>query len=294
MWENLKGVKKNAYGFYQLDPIPTLEELEKHYRETYYQKTQSDTYSQEYEPEELEYIQGSLEEKEYLLKKFLRDDQRTFLDIGCGEGWALAFFHEHVWKVEGGDFSSYGIEKHNKKMLEFFEQGDVDALCDRRIASGKKYSVVHIDNVLEHVTDPEAILQKCAKLMEDDGILYVDVPNDFNPLQAYLVDGGFIHEKKWIAKMEHISYFSKDSLTNLAKDCGLKPKIVLGTEIIEFFGLNPDTNYYDHPETGHNCHAARRHWTKLLRQISLEKKITLSKALGDMGLGRNLIAVFGK
>ena len=114
------------------------------------------------------------------------------------------------------------------------------------------------------------------------------------PLQAYLVDGGFIHEKKWIAKMEHISYFSKDSLTNLAKDCGLKPKIVLGTEIIEFFGLNPDTNYYDHPETGHNCHAARRHWIKLLRQISLEKKITLSKALGDMGLGRNLIAVFGK
>ncbi|EFR41361.1 hypothetical protein HMPREF9162_0732 [Selenomonas sp. oral taxon 137 str. F0430] len=83
-------------------------------------------------------------------------------------------------------------------------------------------------------------------------------------------------------------------MTNLAKDCGLKPKIVLGTEIIEFFGLNPDTNYYDHPEKGHNCHAARRHWTKLLRQISLEKKITLSRALGDMGLGRNLIAVFGK
>lgn len=125
--------------------------------------------------------------------------------------------------------------------------------------------------------------------MENEGVIYVDVPNDFNPLQAYLVEGGFIHKKKWIIDKEHISYFGKDSLTNLAKDCGLEPKIILGTEIIEFFGLNPDTNYYDHPEVGHNCHAARRHWTKLLRSISLEKKIALSKALGDMGLGRNLI-----
>ena len=70
--------------------------------------------------------------------------------------------------------------------------------------------------------------------------------------------------------------------------------MILGTEVIEFFGLNPDINYYDRPEVGHNCHVARRHWIKLLRQISLEKKITLSKALGDMGLGRNLNAVFGK
>ena len=83
MWGNLTGVKKNEYGFFQLDPIPTLEELEKHYRETYYQETKSATYSQEYEPEELEYIRGCLEEKEYLLKKFLSDEQRSFLDIGC-------------------------------------------------------------------------------------------------------------------------------------------------------------------------------------------------------------------
>ena len=83
-------------------------------------------------------------------------------------------------------------------MMPFFEQGDVDALCDRRIAAGKKYSVVHLDNVLEYVVDPRTILEKCEKLMEQDGILYVDVPNDFNPLQAYLCAGGFIQEKKWI------------------------------------------------------------------------------------------------
>ena len=294
MWENISGVKKNEYGFFQLDPIPQLEELEKHYREKYYQETESDTYSQEYDAEELEYIQGSLEEKEYLLNKFVRSDQRSFLDIGCGEGWALSYFHKHGWRVEGGAFSSYGIEKHNKDMVAFFEQGNIDFLCDRRIMEGKTYSVVHIDNVLEHVINPKELIQKCVQLLEDDGVLYIDVPNDFNPVQKYLYEGGFIQKTKWIAEMEHISYFNKDGLVNLAQECGLETKLVLGTDIIEFFGLNPDTNYYDHPEVGHNCHVARRHWTKLLREFSLNKKIALYKALGGMGVGRNLIAMFGK
>lgn len=83
--------QKNEYGFFQIDPIPKVEELEKYYREKYYQETESDTYSQEYDSEELEYIQGSLEEKEYLLKKFVRSNQRSFLDIGCGEGGTFLF-----------------------------------------------------------------------------------------------------------------------------------------------------------------------------------------------------------
>ena len=295
MWENLRGIKKNEYGFFQLDPIPKEEELEKHYREKYYQETKSDTYEQEYDADELEYIRGNLEEKGYLLKQYCAGGQeKSFFDIGCGEGWALSYFYEHGWTVEGCDFSCYGIQKHNKDMQKFFEQGDIDSSCSKRIAAGKTYTVVHMANVLEHVIDPKSILQKCAQLLEENGILYIDVPNDFNPLQGYLYEGGFIKKAKWIAEMEHISYFNKDSLVNLAKTCGLEPKIVLGTEIIELFGLNPDTNYYDNPEVGHNCHVARRHWDKLLRRVSLEKKLALSKALGDMGLGRNLIVVFGK
>lgn len=196
--------------------------------------------------------------------------------------------------MEGGDFSRYGIEKHNKKMVDFFEQGDIDFLCDHRITEGKMYSVVHIDNVLEHVIKPKELIQKCAQLLADDGILYIDVPNDFNLVQKYLYEGGFIKKTKWVAEMEHISYFNKDGLVNLAQECGLETKLVLGTDIIEFFGLNPDTNYYDHPEVGHNCHVARRHWTKPLREFSLNKKIALYEALGGMGLGRNLIAMFGK
>ena len=295
MWENISGVKKNGYGFFQLDPIPQLEELEKHYREKYYQEPKSDTYEQEYDAEELEYIRANLEEKEYLLNTLcVQEGDKSFFDIGCGEGWALAYFHERGWSVEGCDFSCYGIQKHNKSVEKFFVQGDVESVCDARIAAGKVYTVVHMENVLEHVIDPKLILQKCEQLLAQGGILYINVPNDFNPLQGYLYEGGLIKRTKWIAEMEHISYFNKDGLVNLAQECGLETKLVLGTDIIEFFGLNPDTNYYDHPEVGHNCHVARRHWTKLLREFSLNEKIALYKAMGGMGLGRNLIVVFGK
>ena len=65
--EKYQWCQKEEYDFFQLDPIPKVEELEKHYREKYYQETESDTYSQEYDAEEVLYIQGSLAEKEHLL-----------------------------------------------------------------------------------------------------------------------------------------------------------------------------------------------------------------------------------
>lgn len=292
-------LKKNAYGFYRVNPLPTEEELARHYRETYYQDTASDTYAQVYEPEELAYLRGRMEEKAYMIGQItplhsMDGTGRSLLDIGCGEGWVLAYFHEHGWQVEGFDFSSYGIEHQNKAMLPYFTQGDVFELCDRRIDEGQTYDVLNMDNVLEHVTDPEAILKKCAGLLKTGGLLCVRVPNDCNPLQDYLREQHLVTREKWISPLEHLSYFNKDGLTALAEACGLRTRKVLGVDMIELFKLNPDTNYDDHPEIGHGCHVARRHWEKLTRGISMEKKLRLCEALGDMHLGREIVAVFEK
>jgi 2-polyprenyl-3-methyl-5-hydroxy-6-metoxy-1,4-benzoquinol methylase len=41
------------------------------------------------------------------------------LDVGCGEGCALAFFREHGWSVKGVDFSSAGVEPKTEVVLPF-------------------------------------------------------------------------------------------------------------------------------------------------------------------------------
>ncbi len=54
---------------------------------------------------------------------------------------------------------------------------------DQRRALGR-FDVVHLNNVLEHVPDPDRILIGLAHgLLEPGGVICVNVPNDFSPLQ---------------------------------------------------------------------------------------------------------------
>jgi SAM-dependent methyltransferase len=44
----------------------------------------------------------------------------------------------------------------------------------------RKFSLIHMSHVLEHVPDPNRWLQKAASLLDDGGILALNVPNKFS------------------------------------------------------------------------------------------------------------------
>ena len=50
--------------------------------------------------------------------------------------------------------------------------------------SGKKFDIITMLNVLEHLADPVLALRQIKKLINKDGILVIDVPNDFNDFQT--------------------------------------------------------------------------------------------------------------
>ena len=288
---------KSPYGFYQVSPMPSEEELQEYYRETYFQQAApgKSVYSQEYGEDERYFIQSRLQQKLIMIQENRpQAEGDTFLDLGCGEGFAMQFFHDQGYKVEGVDFSRYAMERHNPDMLPFLHQGDLLPICDEMIQKGRQFSVVHIANLLEHVRSPEEVLTRCAALMEADGLLIIQVPNDFNPLQKFLLDHKKIHTKRWIAPPEHLAYFNMESLVNVCEAFGLEKQALYGDQFIEFFAFHEDINYYDEPEKGRKCHAARLGLEKLLHEISPKKKLALGKAMADMGLGREIIGVFKK
>ena len=57
------------------------------------------------------------------------------------------------------------------------------------VFNGKKFDIIMLNNVLEHLEDPEKILTQVS-LLTDDGVLSIDVPNEFNDFQ--------VEEKKYI------------------------------------------------------------------------------------------------
>ena len=96
-----------------------------------------------------------------------------FLDVGCNMGMLLRLAMKRGWDVVGLEPSpslaslagKHGFEVYNCFLHE---------MPDRENDS---FDVVALSDVFEHIAEPIPFLQQAARLLKDDGILYVKVPN---------------------------------------------------------------------------------------------------------------------
>ena len=95
------------------------------------------------------------------------------LDMPCGDGTLTAMMVPHFKRVVGVDASAthLNVAKQKLPQVEFHHDLIEDLKLD------EKFDTVTMLNVLEHVTDPVAVLKKAASFLAKDGILLVHVPN---------------------------------------------------------------------------------------------------------------------
>jgi 2-polyprenyl-3-methyl-5-hydroxy-6-metoxy-1,4-benzoquinol methylase len=104
----------------------------------------------------------------------LRPEKGKLMDVGCGYGFFLMEAKKSGWDVYGTDLSDISIDYIRKNHgLENVWCAD---LPDVELPDGA-LSAINMTNVLEHVPFPTKTLQECQKLLDDDGILLVRVPN---------------------------------------------------------------------------------------------------------------------
>ena len=283
---------KTKYGYYAVENPPSESELSDYYAKKYYQEARG-SYEIEYDAEEISYINNKIEQRAYILDKHIpTNGTRTFLDIGCGEGWALNFFKQKGWVVLGLDYSSFGCEKFNPNCMENLISGNVYDGINKLIAEGRKFDVVWVDNVLEHVINPEAIIQDFKKIINPNGILVIEVPNDFSIVQNHAFAKGNIDKQYWVVIPDHLSYFSKESLENLLNGNGWQSITCLADYPIDWNLLNPNSNYIQKKEVGKSCHRERIAFENLIHTLPVEKVNSFYQALGDIGLGRLITGFF--
>ncbi len=97
----------------------------------------------------------------------------TLLDLACGDGVITEIFAKHFKRVVGVDASGKHLADAKKRLpdVEFHES----LIEDLNLT--EKFDNVFLLNLLEHVVDPVAILQKSASFLKDNGTLIVHVPN---------------------------------------------------------------------------------------------------------------------
>ncbi|MNI35168.1 hypothetical protein D3C73_891810 [compost metagenome] len=191
------------------------------------------------------------------------------------------------------DYSDFGCKIHNPECLDYLKIGDIYESVDMLIEKEEKFDCLWLDNVLEHVVDPLALLKKCANLISDeDGVLVIDVPNDFSVIQKLVYENDLISNPFWVGSPDHISYFNRDGLIAVCDAAGWSHKFSMGDYPIDLNILNENTNYIKDKSKGKSCHNQRVAIENLLFKISIEKTNKLYEAMAELGLGRSVIGFF--
>lgn len=291
-------IKNNTYGFFEVENKPTESELNDYYAKKYYQTNtgKKNQYQSKYTQQDIDFINNKIENKYELLRQHLGYKTiSSFVDIGCGEGFALNFFSNKGIEVLGVDFSNFGIQNHNPSQITNFRQGNVLEVIDELIAENKTFDVVWVDNVLEHVIDPEGLMQKCYQICSTNGFIIFEVPNDFSKYQKFLLEEQLIKKHHWEITPDHLNYFSPDSLTDLCKAFDFELKAQITDFPIQLFLLNDHSNYYNNPTVGKQAHNSRILFEKYIKSVnSNEQILKLYQTLLESGFGRQIIGLYQK
>ena len=134
---------------------------------------------------------------------------KTLLDVGAGTGDFLVATKISDWKVEGVEPNFDARTRAQEKGVGLLES--IEAL------PGKKYNVITLWHVLEHLPDLENQILKLAWHLEEEGVLIIAVPN----FKSY--DANY-YKEHWAAYdvPRHLWHFSKTAIEKLFSKHDLK------------------------------------------------------------------------
>jgi len=139
------------------------------------------------------------------LKKFKKSGD--ILDFGSGTGNLAKFLSDRGYNVK-----CFEIDKKSVDWLRNIQK--LEVLKD---PFKKKYDVIIMEQVLEHLPNPLLTLHKLKKCLNKGGIMMVSIP-DINSLQARIFGKNWFH----LDAPRHINHFYKDSFNLILHKEGLR------------------------------------------------------------------------
>ncbi|MBK8870718.1 MAG: class I SAM-dependent methyltransferase [Elusimicrobia bacterium] len=283
--------KDPVYGFFRVVPCPSSKELQEYYSREFYsaQYSNCNDSSIEIQEKDKEFYQGHFEDICCAIEETSRRPSTGLrvLDIGCGWGQALLHFRKRGMQCVGLDPAPEAVRYARAQGLEVYESnmGDVSILNER------KFDVVCLLNVLEHLPDPGLVLETIhGKLLAEGGLLIVEVPNEFNAFQV-CADEEFQLAQWWVAPPAHLNYFTVDTLTSFMEGHGFSVRLKEASFPMEMFLLFGE-NYVKKNRRGRTCHKKRMNFEHHLRSTGRTDVLRrFYRSLAEQNLGRQIFVV---
>lgn len=145
---------------------------------------------------------------------------KNILEVGIGNGEFIAVALEMGYNIE-----SIEIVKDVCQKIANLLNVEINCCDFLKFETDKKYSIITMGDVIEHVTNPTEALNKVYNMLEDDGILWISTPN---------YESSFSRLRKFTDAMwnepTHITYFNYTTFAQLLSNCGF--------EILEYLTSN--------------------------------------------------------
>ncbi len=149
---------------------------------------------------------------EFLKKSVTLPDCGRLIDIGCGNGAALARFSDALprWQLYGSELSDRAHARLQSvpNFMELYTV-PIDEIAGR-------FDLVSMIHSLEHMPSPRSTLEHATRLLTDNGVLFIEVPDvETSPFDLLVVD--------------HLAHFSRTTLSYLLGQIDVLTSVISNT-----------------------------------------------------------------
>lgn len=147
----------------------------------------------------------------------------ALLDVGCWLGFLLAEARDRGWRTVGIEPSRFAAEFARERLGLDVLTGDLSSAAE---LPARQFQAVVMGDLIEHLPDPGAALDRAAQLLAADGVLYMALPDAGSRLARAL------GARWWSVIPTHVQYFTRDSVAILlsrhgwsVRHVGTAPKV---------------------------------------------------------------------
>jgi len=195
-------------GFAFVYPLPSSQQLAENYSSDYYAP---------WFKERLARIRMWDERLDVVNRKTARKGK--LLDVGCGEGLFLERARAGGWDVRGTEISEFAVSHITTALgIEVFKGGLAESTFP-----DKSFDCLTMWHYLEHTPDPKQVIRAAHRILKNDGILIIAVPNLDNTVFQFfyrLVRFKRFHLFDPADRELHLCHFSPGSLKALLESNG--------------------------------------------------------------------------
>ena len=149
-----------------------------------------------------------LSRKYNMVKHYSGIKKGDLLDIGCGTGYFPGYMKNKGWSATGIESDKSASQYASSKFgIDVLEMNDISSM------PSKKFDAVTLWHVLEHLYEPSGTVSMVDRILKDEGVLIIALPNN-SSFDAR------IYRDKWAAwdVPRHLWHFNQASFSRLISE----------------------------------------------------------------------------